>query len=145
MNILQTFNKLNYIQQILVTLILATLTYVFATGASYSIFSNLYSKGGLGGSNLVTSLPSPSNTVEEDPNEPRTEVCPLDGDKHTKKARESWQKRRPLAVMIENHSESRPQSGLSSSDIIYEAVAEGGITRFMALFYCNLSDTQVER
>jgi len=48
-----------------------------------------------------------------------------------------------LAVMIENHSEARPQSGLFSADVIYEAVAEGGITRFMALFYCNLSDVQV--
>ena len=28
--------------------------------------------------------------------------------------------------MIENHEESRPQSGLSSADVIYEAVAEGG-------------------
>ena len=45
--------------------------------------------------------------------------------------------------MVENHTEARPQSGLSSADIIYEAVAEGGITRFMAVFYCNLSDIQV--
>ena len=45
--------------------------------------------------------------------------------------------------MIENHTEARPQSGLSSADVIYEAVAEGGITRFMAIFYCNLSDVQI--
>jgi hypothetical protein len=38
--------------------------------------------------------------------------------------------------MIENHEESRPQSGLSKADIVYEAVAEGAITRFMAVFYC---------
>lgn len=43
-------------------------------------------------------------------------------------------KRRPIAVMIENHTEARPQSGLSDADIVYEALAEGGITRFMALF-----------
>jgi hypothetical protein len=41
---------------------------------------------------------------------------------------------RPLAVMIENHPEARPQSGLGQADVVYEAVAEGGITRFMALF-----------
>ena len=41
---------------------------------------------------------------------------------------------RPFAVMIENHPDSRPQSGLSQADVVYEALAEGGITRFLALF-----------
>jgi hypothetical protein len=39
--------------------------------------------------------------------------------------------------MIENHPDARPQSGLSSADVVYEAVAEGGITRFMGVFYCK--------
>jgi len=38
--------------------------------------------------------------------------------------------------MIENHKEARPQSGISKADVVYEAVAEGGITRFLAVFYC---------
>lgn len=42
--------------------------------------------------------------------------------------------RHPLAIMVENHPEARPQSGLTDADVVYEAVAEGGITRFMALF-----------
>lgn len=41
---------------------------------------------------------------------------------------------RPLAVMVENHPDSWPQSGLSQADIVYEVLAEGGITRFLALF-----------
>lgn len=41
---------------------------------------------------------------------------------------------RPIAVMIENYPDARPQSGLSSADIVYEALAEGGITRFMAVY-----------
>lgn len=41
---------------------------------------------------------------------------------------------RPLAVMIENHPDARPQSGLSKASVVYEAIAEGGITRFMAVF-----------
>ncbi|MBU6389301.1 DUF3048 domain-containing protein [Patescibacteria group bacterium] len=40
----------------------------------------------------------------------------------------------PLAVMIENAPEARPQSGLGQADLVYEAIAEGGITRFMAIF-----------
>jgi hypothetical protein len=42
--------------------------------------------------------------------------------------------RYPLAIMVENHTEARPQSGLEKASVIYEAIAEGGITRFMALF-----------
>ncbi len=42
--------------------------------------------------------------------------------------------KRPLAVMIENHPDSRPQAGLSDADIVYETLAEGGITRFLAIF-----------
>ncbi len=68
---------------------------------------------------------------------PKTEVCPLNGALYTKEEREIWEKRRPLLVMIENHDESRPQSGLQKADIIYEAIAEGGITRFMAVYYCG--------
>jgi hypothetical protein len=41
---------------------------------------------------------------------------------------------RPIAVMVENHPDARPQSGLSQADLVYEAVAEGGITRFMAVY-----------
>lgn len=38
------------------------------------------------------------------------------------------------AVMIENSPDSRPQSGLSKAGAVYETVAEGGITRFLALY-----------
>ena len=37
-------------------------------------------------------------------------------------------------IMIENSPDARPQSGLGEAGIIYEAIAEGGITRFMAIF-----------
>lgn len=39
-----------------------------------------------------------------------------------------------VGVMIENSPDARPQSGLSSAGVVYEAVAEGGITRFLALY-----------
>lgn len=38
------------------------------------------------------------------------------------------------AVMIENSPDARPQSGLKEAGVVYEAVAEGGITRFVALY-----------
>lgn len=42
--------------------------------------------------------------------------------------------RRPLAVMVENHPEARPQSGLTSASVVWEVIVEGGITRFMAVY-----------
>lgn len=43
-------------------------------------------------------------------------------------------KRPVTAVMIENSPWARPQSGLKQADVVFEAIAEGGITRFMALY-----------
>ena len=40
----------------------------------------------------------------------------------------------PRAVMVENHPDARPLSGLSKASVVIEAPVEGGITRFMALF-----------
>lgn len=40
----------------------------------------------------------------------------------------------PTAVMVENITSVRPQAGLSQAGVVYEALAEGGITRFMAVF-----------
>ena len=38
------------------------------------------------------------------------------------------------AIMIENSPDARPQSGLKDAGVVYEAIAEGGITRFLALY-----------
>lgn len=78
-----------------------------------------------------------NGTVAFDQALPKTESCPLNGAMYSQQQREWWEKHRPLGVMIENHPESRPQSGLSSADVLYEAVAEGGITRFLSVFYCQ--------
>ncbi len=40
----------------------------------------------------------------------------------------------PYAIMIENLYTVRPQSGLGSASVVYEALVEGGATRFMAVF-----------
>ncbi|MFG1735363.1 DUF3048 domain-containing protein [Paenibacillus sp. 843] len=41
---------------------------------------------------------------------------------------------RPLAVMINNAPAARPQSGLGQADMVYEVLAEGGITRLIGIF-----------
>lgn len=42
--------------------------------------------------------------------------------------------KRPLAIMINNFSAARPQSGLTHADMVWEVLAEGGITRLVAFF-----------
>lgn len=41
---------------------------------------------------------------------------------------------RAVAVMVNNHPAARPQSGLNKADIVYEVLAEGNVTRFLAIF-----------
>lgn len=42
--------------------------------------------------------------------------------------------RRPIAVMLNNLKKALPQVGVSQADVIYEILAEGGITRMWAVF-----------
>ena len=72
------------------------------------------------------------------PSDPRDQACPLNGAYYTQQERAAWEKRRPLAVMIENSPDARPQSGLSQADVMFEVMAEGGVTRFMGIFYCGV-------
>lgn len=41
---------------------------------------------------------------------------------------------RPVMVIINNAPQARPQSGLTQADLLYEVLAEGEITRIIALF-----------
>ncbi len=43
--------------------------------------------------------------------------------------------RRPIAVKVSNSPAARPQYGLNEADVVFEHLAEGGITRFTAIFY----------
>ncbi len=116
--------------------------YIFSTGVSYAVFS-----GGLKNSTTknIVKVEEPEDTgtsasfspFKIKPGEPKTEECPLNGVLRTKTEKNWWITHRPLGVMIENHIDARPQSGLSRADIIYEAVAEGGITRFLSIYYCQ--------
>ncbi len=113
--------------------------YLLSTGASLAIFSYLKKEPiiGLGGG-----IESARSRINLDL--PRTEECPINGGMFTKIEENIWEERRPIATIIENHAESRPPSGLSRADVVYEAVAEGGITRFLAIFYCGAAAADVK-
>jgi hypothetical protein len=78
-------------------------------------------------------LPVISNIIKKVANVPK-ETSVLNGAEVEKTDAE----RRPIAVMVENHPDSRPQSGLSDASLVYEAITEGGITRFMAVYGPNV-------
>lgn len=59
------------------------------------------------------------------------EMNPLTGEYGFKKSAVGT---RPYAVMVSNIKIALPQHGIGSADICYEALAEGGITRIMAVF-----------
>ncbi len=47
---------------------------------------------------------------------------------------DQFSKTRPVAVMINNNHQAWPHAGLEDAYITYEIIAEGGITRLMAIF-----------
>lgn len=112
--------------------------YLIATGLSFAAFTYIGKTSSPGKAGSVKNGDQQHFAV--DPQAPKTESCPINGKMYSKDEKGIWESRRPLAVMIENHADSRPQSGLSKADVIYEAVAEGGITRFMGIFYCGIAE-----
>lgn len=63
--------------------------------------------------------------------QPTRYYSPLTGEQV---ADEAATKQAATAIMLENSPDARPQSGLKQAGVVYEAIAEGGITRFLALY-----------
>ena len=78
-----------------------------------------------------TAQPSPTSTAA--PSTPTQTATATPFLTETIGLRRSFNQR-PVAVMIDNLPDARPHSGMSEADVVYEAVTEGGITRFMAVF-----------
>ena len=45
-----------------------------------------------------------------------------------------------LAVKIDNHEEARPQIALNRTDIVFEELVEGGLTRYVAVWHSDVPD-----
>ncbi len=120
-----------------IAIITSLLIYIVSAYFSYAFFNKAQEGGDFKSPISLYSPPKGKALDQPSPDEPKTEECPINGEMLTKSQKEAWETRRPLGVMIENHLEARPQSGISSADIVYEAVAEGGITRFLVIYYCK--------
>lgn len=73
--------------------------------------------------------------VVEEPVQQPAFVAPLTGE-----AIQEEITQRPIIVTINNHPAARPQSGLAAADIIYEMLAEGNVTRFLAVYQSELPE-----
>ncbi|MFH2019106.1 MAG: DUF3048 domain-containing protein [bacterium] len=119
-------------------IIFSLVAFFLSAGVSFGLTTYLYSPSG-DGSNAPVATPPIGGGLNIDPLAPKTSECPINGTMYTSAEQKVWETRRPLYVMIENSVDARPQSGLSSADVVYEAIAEGGITRFGAVFYCGVA------
>ncbi|MBQ4154976.1 MAG: DUF3048 domain-containing protein [Clostridia bacterium] len=104
----------------------------------FSLFMALvmvFVMSGCGDKEIAVSTSSEANNVTStDPllSEDGSLINPLTGVKNLDSAANG---QRPVAIMVNNISLAQSvQSGLSKADIVYEAYAEGGITRLMAVF-----------
>lgn len=73
---------------------------------------------------------TPTPIAKKEPKKPEY-FSPLTGNKVNSEA----DKKLPVtAVMLENSPSARPQSGIKEAGVVYEAIAEAGITRFLAFY-----------
>ncbi|HYF82374.1 MAG TPA: DUF3048 domain-containing protein [Clostridia bacterium] len=85
----------------------------------------------------VEPVVTPMPTVQPTPEPPEGPPCTLTG-MLVEDAEDL--KLRPIAVMLDNEYNARPQSGLLDAEIVYEIPVEGNITRYMAVYHHNPSD-----
>jgi hypothetical protein len=89
---------------------------------------------------LVAPSPSPSVSVTASPLPSETPAAPSPVKVSFTTGLPFEGEYKPVGVMIENSPAARPQTGMQSADIVYEAIAEGGITRFFCIFNDTLPE-----
>lgn len=122
-------------------LVIALILYILSAGISYTASASLIGQSPQHQESGQSEVPSGETELglllDIDPNAPRNQECPVSGKMFTAVEKDAWEQRRPLFVMIENSPDARPQSGMSRADVVFEAVAEAGVTRFGAVYYCD--------
>jgi len=102
----------------LTILIVGVILIAAAAGITYAILSQPLPKV----EKVASTKPKPKPAVKY--------YSPLTG---IEVADEAATKQPVTAIMIENSPDARPQSGLKDAGVVFEAIAEGGITRFLTL------------
>lgn len=82
--------------------------------------------------------PAPTPTPTAIPTPPPTEPTLIDGVRVYPEQLQEMEARLPLAVMVDNLATgARPQVNLDKAELVFEAVAEGGVTRFLVVYWRN--------
>lgn len=114
----------HWIKQHRIILIIIGVLIVIAIALGFFLYRQ-YVKAG-----QITLLPSVKITKKE----PTKYYSPLTG----VEVADSAATTAPVtAVMMENSPAARPQSGIKQAEVVYEAIAEGGITRYLLLYQQN--------
>ena len=103
-----------------------------ATASATLTAGALASQSGAPTSGISTPLASPSATLEGSPTPMPSgwAYSDLDG----VAAPSALAHRLPIAIMVDDNIVARPQSGISSASIVYQAPADGGEDRYMMIF-----------
>jgi hypothetical protein len=78
--------------------------------------------------------PSPTDTAEPSPTPSSLPADWAYADLDGVAAPQAAAHRLPMAIMIDDNTVARPQSGISSASIVYQAYADGGEDRYMFVF-----------
>ena len=111
--------------------LVALVVFLFVIAGVFAAFSYLNTPST---KEKLSPLADRMKNISGDPLAAKTVQNPLTGEMFSESESAEWKDTRPLGVMINNHTDARPQSGLIFADIVYEIVAEGGITRFLAFY-----------
>jgi hypothetical protein len=111
-------------KHLIIILILVGVIVIWAIGFSYMILSQKPNTSAQTSTVKKTEKPKPEPVIIN-------YYSPLTGNLVTD---ETMTKQAVTGIMIENSPDARPQSGLKDSGVVFEAIAEGGITRFLVLY-----------
>jgi hypothetical protein len=111
-------------------LFVCTLAYVFA-----------FSKN-----SILSPIPGSSDLKANTDNKNNNESLklfenPLNGMFFPEEEAQKFKNKKPIAVMVNNYDVARPSAGLSQADVVYEVVAEAGITRIMPIFLSRIPES----
>lgn len=100
-----------------------------------------YAVSGIGRKNtqVLSTSPSGATTTQDGADQAKQKPRALDGVLVDPSATQLSR----FAVMIDNHPDAKPQSGLAEASLVYEIPVEGGLTRFMAVFDASSTVQQI--
>jgi hypothetical protein len=116
--------------------IIATLLTLAFVGGTVFVVLFIAARSGMGPARSETpgSIQEPPGETESPSPSPLPTICPLSG---VEAEGGAVPDRPAVAVKVENLPASRPQTGLSWADVVYEEPVEANITRFIAVYQCQ--------